>query len=164
MNVDLESRIALCGENGAGKSTIIKLIVGELSPEASKSVCGYITRNNRLRIGYFAQHHVDSLDLTHNGVQAMQAALEKYFFCISQINFFFRYPEQDLGEEAIRTYYGQFGVTGNMALEPLFVLSGGQKTRVALAIVAFKNPHILVMDEPTNHLDLDAVQVKIFCL
>ena len=145
-SIDLDSRIALCGENGSGKTTFIKILVDEM---ASGNLAGHVTRNNRLRIGYFSQHHVETLDVTKNAVEALQM---RY------------YPKVDLGPEAARNHLGQFGITGQLALEPLYCLSGGQKTRVALAIIAFANPHILIMDEPTNHLDMDAVQALIAAL
>ena len=144
--MDLDSRIALCGENGSGKTTFIKILVDEM---AGGNLDGHVTRNNRLRIGYFSQHHVDTLDVTKSAVVALQT---KY------------YPKMDIGPEAARNHLGQFGITGQLALEPLYCLSGGQKTRVALAIIAFANPHILIMDEPTNHLDMDAVQALIASL
>lgn len=83
-----------------------------------------------------------SQDLTLNSVQNL---MEKYH-------------DKNVSEEAARNWLGGFGVSQQLALEPLYVLSGGQKSRVALALLAFANPHILLMDEPTNHLDLDAIQ------
>ena len=145
-SVDLDSRIALCGENGAGKTTFIKILVDEM---AGGHLDGFVSRNNRLRIGYFSQHHVDTLDVTKNAVSALQT---RY------------YPKVDIGPEAARNHLGQFGISGQLALEPLYCLSGGQKTRVALAIIAYANPHILIMDEPTNHLDMDAVQALVAAL
>jgi ATP-binding cassette subfamily F protein 3 len=146
-SMDQDSRIALCGENGSGKSTFIKILVDEASNHGTLN--GYVTRNNRLRIGYFSQHHVDTLDVTKSAVAALQA---KY------------YPKVEIGPEAARNHLGSFGISGDLALEPLYCLSGGQKTRVALAIIAYANPHILIMDEPTNHLDMDAVQALIAAL
>ena len=143
--VDLDSRIALVGENGSGKTTFIKILIDEMTA-GGPPLEGHVTRNNRLRVGYFSQHHVDTLDVTKSAVESLRS---KY------------YPAVDIGPETARNYLGQFGVTGNMALEPLYCLSGGQKTRVALAIIAFANPHILIMDEPTNHLDMDAVQALV---
>ncbi|PFH36268.1 ATP-binding cassette sub-family F member 1 [Besnoitia besnoiti] len=143
LNVDMESRIALCGVNGSGKSTILKLLVGSEQPTK-----GMVHRNGKLRIGYFTQQHVDQLDLTLNAVQSLQI----------------RHPEANLKDEQARTYLGQFGISGLLALEPLYILSGGQKSRVAIALMAFNNPHILILDEPTNHLDLDAVQALIAAL
>ena len=143
LSIDLDSRLAICGVNGSGKSTLLKLIVGL---EEAKS--GLILRNGRLRIGYFAQHHMDQLDLTFNAVQQLQA----------------KFPEANMNDEAARNYLARFGLSGTLALEPLYVLSGGQKSRVVMALLAFPKPHILVLDEPTNHLDLDAVQALIVAL
>jgi ATP-binding cassette subfamily F protein 3 len=145
-SIDQDSRIALCGENGSGKTTFIKLLVDEMT---GGNLNGHVTRNNRLRIGYFSQHHVDTLDVTKNAVSALQS---RY------------YPKVEIGPEAARNHLGSFGISGQMALEPMYCLSGGQKTRVALAIIAYANPHILIMDEPTNHLDMDAVQALIVAL
>jgi ATP-binding cassette subfamily F protein 3 len=146
-SMDQDSRIALCGENGSGKSTFIKILVDEAGNTGTLN--GHVTRNNRLRIGYFSQHHVDTLDVTKNAVAALQA---RY------------YPKIDIGPEAARNHLGSFGISGDLALEPMYCLSGGQKTRVALALIAYANPHILIMDEPTNHLDMDAVQALIAAL
>ncbi|CAD7961403.1 unnamed protein product [Amoebophrya sp. A25] len=144
MNIDLESRICLVGENGCGKSTMLKLLIGD-----NEAKSGIVRRHNRLRVGYFTQHHVESMDLTLNSIQ----------------NLMERYPKaNNEGEEAARNWLGRFGVTQSLAVEPLYVLSGGQKSRVALALLAYANPHILVMDEPTNHLDLDAIQALIAAL
>eukprot|EP01054_Gregarina_sp_Poly1_P002321 Gregarina_sp_Poly_1__2320@NODE_161_length_12274_cov_73_089211_g143_i0_p2_GENE_NODE_161_length_12274_cov_73_089211_g143_i0NODE_161_length_12274_cov_73_089211_g143_i0_p2_ORF_typecomplete_len744_score139_89ABC_tran/PF00005_27/8e22ABC_tran/PF00005_27/1_4e03ABC_tran/PF00005_27/1_1e21AAA_21/PF13304_6/1_7e10AAA_21/PF13304_6/2_1e11ABC_tran_Xtn/PF12848_7/60ABC_tran_Xtn/PF12848_7/7_7e22AAA_15/PF13175_6/3_1e06AAA_15/PF13175_6/2_1e03AAA_15/PF13175_6/0_0054SMC_N/PF02463_19/4SMC_N/PF02463_19/0_42SMC_N/PF02463 len=142
-SADLTTRAAICGVNGSGKSTFLKLLIGHVEP------CqGMVFRHNKLRIGHFAQHHVDSLDLTKNAVQQLQA----------------KYPDAKLTDEAARSFLGKFGLSGMLALEPLFILSGGQKSRVAIAVMAFAAPHILVLDEPTNHLDLDAVQALIAAL
>jgi len=147
LNVDLQSRVCIVGENGSGKSTLIKVLCGE--PPCDEPYQGFVRRHQRLRIGYFTQHHVDTLDLTLNATQQLME----------------RYPKANNdGEMAARNFLGRFGITGSLALEPLYILSGGQKSRVALAILAYMNPHILVMDEPTNHLDLDAVQALIGAL
>ncbi|OII73441.1 ABC transporter-like protein [Cryptosporidium ubiquitum] len=143
MSIHSNSKIAICGGNGSGKTTILKLIMGQLNPTK-----GMIKRDPKIRIGYFAQHHIDSLDLTLNSIQQLQA----------------RYPGSDISEEKARNFLGRFGITGSLALEPLYVLSGGQKSRVAIAIMAYLNPHILILDEPTNHLDLDAIQALIVAL
>lgn len=67
-------------------------------------------------------------------------------------------------QEAYRNHLGSFGITGNLSLRPQYLLSGGQKSRVAFAMVVWRNPHILVLDEPTNHLDIDAVNALIIAL
>jgi len=147
INVDLNSRICIVGENGSGKSTLLKVLCGH--PPCDEPYKGFVRRHNRLRIGYFTQHHVDTLDMTLNATQQLME----------------RYPKaMNDGEEAARNFLGRFGISGNLALEPLYILSGGQKSRVALAMIAYNNPHLLIMDEPTNHLDLDAVQALIGAL
>ncbi|KAG8659017.1 ABC transporter F family member 3 isoform X2 [Manihot esculenta] len=136
--IDLDSRIAMVGPNGIGKSTILKLIAGELQPSS-----GTIFRSAKVRIAVFSQHHVDGLDLSSNPLLYMMR-------CFPGV------PEQKL-----RAHLGSFGVTGNLALQPMYTLSGGQKSRVAFAKITFKKPHIILLDEPSNHLDLDAVEALI---
>ncbi|PSS11221.1 ABC transporter F family member 3 like [Actinidia chinensis var. chinensis] len=136
--IDLDSRIAMVGPNGIGKSTILKLIAGELQPSS-----GTVFRSAKVRIAVFSQHHVDGLDLSSNPLLYMMR-------CFSGV------PEQKL-----RAHLGSLGITGNLALQPMYTLSGGQKSRVAFAKITFKKPHILLLDEPSNHLDLDAVEALI---
>lgn len=132
--VDMSSRIAVVGPNGAGKTTLLKCLTGEL-----QALGGVVYRHNKLKLAMFTQHHIDQLDMELSPIEQ----LAKLF------------PE--LSNEVIRGHLASFGITGNLALRPNYLLSGGQKSRVALAAIVFKNPHILLMDEPTNHLDIDAV-------
>uniref|UniRef100_R7WAP4 ABC transporter domain-containing protein n=1 Tax=Aegilops tauschii TaxID=37682 RepID=R7WAP4_AEGTA len=136
--IDLDSRIAMVGSNGIGKSTILKLISGDLQPTS-----GTVFRSPKVRMAVFSQHHVDGLDLTVNPLLYMMR-------CFPGV------PEQKL-----RSHLGSFGVTGNLALQSMYTLSGGQKSRVAFAKITFKKPHIILLDEPSNHLDLDAVEALI---
>ncbi|GMI95512.1 susceptible to coronatine-deficient Pst DC3000 5, general control non-repressible 20 [Hibiscus trionum] len=136
--IDLDSRIAMVGPNGIGKSTILKLIAGELQP-----ISGTVFRSAKVRIAVFSQHHVDGLDLSSNPLLYMMRC----------------YP--GVPEQKLRGHLGSFGVTGNLALQPMYTLSGGQKSRVAFAKITFKKPHIILLDEPSNHLDLDAVEALI---
>ncbi|KAK4784768.1 hypothetical protein SAY86_019136 [Trapa natans] len=136
--IDLDSRIAMVGPNGIGKSTILKLIAGELQPSS-----GTVFRSAKVRIAVFSQHHVDGLDLSSNPLLYMMR-------CFPGV------PDQKL-----RAHLGSFGVSGNLALQPMYTLSGGQKSRVAFAKITFKKPHIILLDEPSNHLDLDAVEALI---
>ncbi|OMO79801.1 ABC transporter-like protein [Corchorus capsularis] len=136
--IDLDSRIAMVGPNGIGKSTILKLIAGELQPSS-----GTVFRSAKVRIAVFSQHHVDGLDLSSNPLLYMMRC----------------YP--GVPEQKLRSHLGSFGVTGNLALQPMYTLSGGQKSRVAFAKITFKKPHIILLDEPSNHLDLDAVEALI---
>ncbi|PFH62390.1 hypothetical protein XA68_13829 [Ophiocordyceps unilateralis] len=134
LDVQLDSRIGIVGPNGAGKTTILKLLIGKLEP-----LKGLVTAHPRLRIGFFAQHHVDALDLTMSAVSFMAK----------------HYPGRT--DEEYRRQLGAFGITGTTGLQKMAQLSGGQKSRVAFACLALTNPHILVLDEPSNHLDIEAM-------
>ncbi|KAI8631099.1 P-loop containing nucleoside triphosphate hydrolase protein [Xylariaceae sp. FL1651] len=134
LDVQLDSRIGIVGPNGAGKTTILKLLIGKLS-----ATQGTISQHSRLRIGFFAQHHVDALDLTMSAVSFMAK----------------NYPGRS--DEEYRRQLGSFGITGTTGLQKMVVLSGGQKSRVAFACLALTQPHILVLDEPSNHLDIEAM-------
>ena len=134
LDVQLDSRIGIVGPNGAGKTTVLKLLMGQLTPSA-----GLISQNPRLRIGFFAQHHVDALDLSMSAVG----------FCAKS------HPGKT--DEEYRRHLGAFGITGTTGLQRMELLSGGQKSRVAFALLSLQNPHILVLDEPSNHLDVEAM-------
>lgn len=137
LDVQMDSRIAFCGGNGTGKTTLLKLLLDKLRP-----LEGTITKNGRLRIGYFAQHHVDAMDLNLSAVSWMAQA----------------YPGKS--DEEYRRHLGSFGITGSLGLQKMELLSGGQKSRVAFAALCLNQPHILILDEPSNHLDtqgLDAL-------
>ncbi|OAA46459.1 protein GCN20 [Beauveria brongniartii RCEF 3172] len=134
LDVQLDSRIGIVGPNGAGKTTVLKLLIGKL-----QALSGIISANSRLRIGFFAQHHIDALDLTVSAVSFMAKT----------------YPGKS--DEEYRRQLGAFGITGTTGLQKMVQLSGGQKSRVAFACLALTNPHILVLDEPSNHLDIEAM-------
>jgi len=134
LDVQLDSRIGIVGPNGAGKTTALKLLIGQLAPTS-----GIVTRNPRLRLGFFAQHHIDALDLSMSAVGFMSQ----------------KYPGRS--DEEYRRVLGAFGLTGMIGLQKMEFLSGGQKSRVAFAILSLQNPHILVLDEPSNHLDIEAM-------
>ena len=126
------ARIALLGPNGAGKSTLIKLLVGELFPTQGK-----LEFTPDIRIGYFAQHQLENLDSAATPLQHMERLAPK---------------EKTL---ALRTFLGRFGLAGDSEDRPVASFSGGEKSRLALALLAWQKPHLLLLDEPTNHLDLD---------
>ena len=126
------ARIALLGPNGAGKSTLIKLLVGELHPTSGK-----LDITPDIRIGYFAQHQLENLDSAATPLQHMERLAPK---------------ETTL---ALRTFLGRFGLAGDSEDRPVASFSGGEKSRLALALLAWQKPHLLLLDEPTNHLDLD---------
>jgi ATP-binding cassette subfamily F protein 3 len=126
------ARIALLGPNGAGKSTLIKLLVGELQPSLGK-----LEFTPDIRIGYFAQHQLENLDSLATPLQHMERLAPK---------------ETTL---TLRTFLGRFGLAGNTEDRAVESFSGGEKSRLALALLAWQKPHLLLLDEPTNHLDLD---------
>jgi len=133
LSLQSEQRIGLLGVNGAGKSTLIKTIAG-VQPVLS----GSAIFNKGLQIGYFAQHQVEML----RDDQSPLWHLKK----ISATNI----REQDL-----RNYLGSFNFPGEMATGPVEHFSGGEKARLALALIVWQKPNLLLLDEPTNHLDLD---------
>jgi ATP-binding cassette subfamily F protein 3 len=125
-------RIGLLGPNGAGKSTLVKTLVGELP-----LLAGERTAHKDLRIGYFAQHTVESL-----------RAGESPFQHLSDIA-----PQASAQE--LRDWLGSWNFAGERAFEPVDGFSGGERARLALALIAWDKPNLLLLDEPTNHLDLD---------
>lgn len=126
------ARIGLLGSNGAGKSTLIKSLVGDLPLLGGERVCGL-----HLKTGYFAQHQLEVLDLDASPLLHIQR--------LSPLE-----PEQ-----TIRNFLGGFNFHGDKALGVVRPFSGGEKARLALAIVVWQKPNLLLLDEPTNHLDLD---------
>lgn len=125
-------RIALLGPNGAGKSTFIKLLVGELKPTS-----GELEITSGVRIGYFAQHQLENLDSDATPLQHMERLAPK------------------IAVNTLRGFLGRFALAGNSEDRPVGSFSGGEKSRLALALLAWQKPHLLLLDEPTNHLDLD---------
>ncbi len=126
------ARIALLGPNGTGKSTLIKLLTGEMKPTS-----GVLEWAPNIRIGYFAQHQLENLDGHATPLQHMKRLA----------------PMQT--ELELRKFLGRFGLGGDGEDRPVASFSGGEKSRLALALLAWQKPHLLLLDEPTNHLDLD---------
>ncbi|WP_312255718.1 ATP-binding cassette domain-containing protein [Stutzerimonas nitrititolerans] len=126
------ARIGLLGPNGAGKSTLIKTLAAELQP-----LGGHLQRGENLVIGYFAQHQLDALDPKASPLLHLQriAAGER--------------------EQTLRDFLGGFDFRGDRCDEPVLNFSGGEKARLALALIAWGKPNLLLLDEPTNHLDLE---------
>jgi ATP-binding cassette subfamily F protein 3 len=125
-------RLGLLGRNGAGKSTLIKLLAGELAMKSGKRVEG-----KDLSIGYFAQHQLEQLRLEESPLQHMQKL------------------DPQTREQEHRNYLGGFDFKGDMASSPCGPFSGGEKSRLALALLIWTRPNLLLLDEPTNHLDLE---------
>ena len=132
LSLRVGERIGLLGANGAGKSTLVKLIAG-----SNPVLKGERRENKGVSIGYFAQHQLEQLDADATPVQHLQRV------------------EPDLGEAMARDFLGAFGFSGERALSPVGQFSGGEKARLALALVIRKRPNVLLLDEPTNHLDID---------
>ena len=126
------ARIGLLGPNGAGKSTLIKNLAGELTP-----IGGRLVRGENLVVGYFAQHQLDSLDSKASPLLHLQRLA----------------PSER--EQTLRDFLGGFDFRGARIDEPVLNFSGGEKARLALALIAWERPNLLLLDEPTNHLDLE---------
>jgi ATP-binding cassette subfamily F protein 3 len=139
--VTMDSRIALVGANGCGKTTLLNLLLGDLQLTQGRQ-----ERNPKLRISMFTQHFMDQLDLKLSPLEQLMKDFPGH------------------KEEHIRGYLAGFGITGNMSLRPHYLLSGGQKSRVAFAVAVWKHPQIMILDEPTNHLDIDAINALILAL
>lgn len=133
MAIDSSSRIVLLGENGNGKTTLVKLVTGHLEPTQ-----GEVLRNPHARIAIVNQHHADQIDLSLTPLAFMRR----------------RFPgdgsyEQD---QRLRGHLAQCGVTSELQQTPALALSGGQRSRVAMAATSYEQPHLLILDEPTNNL------------
>lgn len=141
------SRIGLLGPNGAGKSTLMDALLGEgESGAASTLISGERVCGEHLAIGYFAQHQLESLDLDASPFLHLQRL------------------SPTASEQSIRNFLGGFDFRGDDALGRIRSFSGGEKARVALAVIAWQKPNLLLLDEPTNHLDLEMRQALTMAL
>ena len=131
LNLVPGTRLGLLGRNGAGKSTLIKLLAGELEPMAGERLV-----NPGLSIGYFAQHQLETLDLSASALLHLQRI------------------DKQASEQKLRDFLGNFGFSGDQATRSVDPMSGGEKARLALALIIYQRPNLLLLDEPTNHLDL----------
>ncbi len=131
LNIQSGDRIGLLGANGAGKSTLIKAIVGDL-----ELLSGERLPAQKLKLGYFAQHQVDQLRDEHTALQALMDV------------------DSSLSDSDARNYLGGYGFTGDQALQSAKTMSGGERARLALALIVYTKPNLLLLDEPTNHLDI----------
>lgn len=133
-------RVGLIGPNGAGKSTLIKLMAGEL-----KLLSGNFHASKEINIGYFAQHQIEQLQMDHSPMEHI-ALLDR------ECN------GAKATENQLRRYLGSFGFSGTKATSKVKPFSGGEKSRLALALICYQKPNLLLLDEPTNHLDLEMRQ------
>jgi len=138
LRLDADDRIALLGANGNGKSTLMKLLAGRLPP-----LGGDITRSSKLRVGYFAQHQAEELDLDASPLLALS-----------------RLRPRDT-ETVVRAQLGRFGFSQERAQTRIGDLSGGEKARLLFALMTAHRPHLLLLDEPSNHLDISARQMLV---
>jgi ATP-binding cassette, subfamily F, member 3 len=133
LRIDPDDRIALVGRNGNGKTTLARLLAGQLKPMA-----GSVVASGKLQVGYFAQHQIEELVPDETPLQHMQRLLT------------------DASPGEARAQLGRFGFSGDKATIEVRQLSGGEKARLSLALITRNAPHILILDEPTNHLDVEA--------
>jgi len=133
-------RVGLIGPNGAGKSTVIKMLAGEL-----KFSSGNYHASKEINIGYFAQHQIEQLQMEHTPMEHLK-------ILDNETN------GGQATENQMRRYLGSFGFSGSKATSKVAPFSGGEKSRLALALICYRKPNLLLLDEPTNHLDIEMRQ------
>ena len=141
LRIDPDDRIALLGRNGNGKTTLARLLAAQLTP-----LDGAMTASSKMQVGYFTQYQVEELDPTETPLQHMTIAM------------------RGASPGAVRAQLGRFGFTGPKATTEVGKLSGGERARLALALITRDAPHLLILDEPTNHLDVDAREALVQAL
>jgi len=141
LRFDPDDRIALLGSNGNGKTTLARLLSGRLTPMAGNASTG-----GKLRVGYFAQHQVEELEVEDTPLHHMARLM----------------PAAKPGQ--VRAQLGRFGFSGDKAEVKVGKLSGGERARLALALITRDAPHLIILDEPTNHLDVDAREALVQAL
>jgi ATP-binding cassette subfamily F protein 3 len=141
LRMDPDDRIALLGRNGNGKTTLARLLAAQLAPME-----GSIAVSPRLKVGYFTQYQVEELDGGDTPFQHMARLMK------------------GATPAAVRSQLGRFGFSGDKAMTEVRKLSGGERARLALALITRDAPHLLILDEPTNHLDVDAREALIQAL
>ena len=134
LDIRARARIGILGVNGSGKTTLLRTLVGQIT-----SLKGEVYQQPRVVVGFFDQHQADDLPRDATPLQSL---------CEGCPN---------LKEQDVRAHLGSFGL-GRLAIQPIGCLSGGERSRVALAAATLRAPHVLVLDEPTNHLDLQTVE------
>ncbi|MCX8477010.1 MAG: ABC-F family ATP-binding cassette domain-containing protein [Sphingomonas sp.] len=141
LRIDPDDRVALLGRNGNGKTTLARLLAAQLAPME-----GAMNASGKMRVGYFTQYQVEELDRTETPLQHMTVLMK------------------GASQSAVRAQLGRFGFSGQKATTEVGKLSGGERARLALALITRDAPHMLILDEPTNHLDVDAREALIQAL
>jgi ATP-binding cassette subfamily F protein 3 len=141
LRLDPDDRIALLGRNGNGKTTLARLLAAQLAPME-----GTIATSNKMRVGYFTQYQVEELDGGDTPLEHMTRMMK------------------GASPGAVRGQLGRFGFSGAKATTQVGKLSGGERARLALALITREAPHMLILDEPTNHLDVDAREALVQAL
>ncbi len=141
LRLDPDDRIALLGRNGNGKTTLARLLAAQLEP-----LEGEMHASGKMRVGYFTQYQVEELDRSETPLQHMTNLMK------------------GASQSAVRGQLGRFGFSGAKATTEVGKLSGGERARLALALITRDAPHMLILDEPTNHLDVDAREALIQAL
>ncbi|WP_422343337.1 ABC-F family ATP-binding cassette domain-containing protein [Parasphingorhabdus sp.] len=141
LRLDPDDRTALLGRNGNGKTTLARLLASQLAPKT-----GAMNKSGKLTVGYFTQYQVEELDTTDTPLEHMTRLMK------------------DAKPGAVRAQLGRFGFSGDKATMKVGKLSGGERARLALALITRDAPHLLILDEPTNHLDVDAREALVHAL
>ncbi|WP_423142904.1 ATP-binding cassette domain-containing protein [Parablastomonas sp. CN1-191] len=141
LRVDPDDRIALLGRNGNGKTTLARLLAAQLAP-----MDGAMAASGKMKVGYFTQYQVEELAGDHTPLEHMTQALK------------------GASPGTVRAQLGRFGFSGHKATTKVEKLSGGERARLALALITRDAPHLLILDEPTNHLDVDAREALVQAL
>jgi ATP-binding cassette subfamily F protein 1 len=131
--INMESRVVIVGPNGVGKSTLLNILLGKLTPNL-----GEVRKNHRLRIGVYNQHAADQLELSESPVEYL---MRKF----------------NVDYQLARRTLGRYGLASHGHTIKLRDLSGGQKARVVFAELSLMEPDVLIMDEPTNNLDIESI-------
>ena len=141
LRIDPDDRLALLGRNGNGKTTLARLIAAQLAPME-----GTMQSSSKMNVGYFTQYQVEELDVADTPLEHMTRVMK------------------GATPGAVRAQLGRFGFSGERATQKVGSMSGGERARLALALITRDAPHLLILDEPTNHLDVDSREALVQAL